>query len=346
MTSNASNESTIKERIINCSTLNTKGNKNRQNNNESSETAEKIIYDSRDEKPSSLNKIEAYFCVWHTIVLVWLTSFVCLFFVFSGSRILQAIFGLILIYQYFFAKRSETYRRYLKSLGPQYYFKSFKLIAEGDLKEKNCLYPFHPHGVITVSPTIACAVSDILYKAHYCVSSVMLNIPISGIFAKLLGSQPIDNKTFKNMMKNEENIIFIPGGFEEATINDYNKNKIFIKPRTGFIKYALEYGYSIIPCFAFNENKLYYTLPYFEKFRLFLNKMKFPGALAISKLLIFPHTDVDITIVMAKPIEMPKIEHPIKEEVEKYHKLYIDEVVKLYYKYSEKYGDASKLEVY
>lgn len=40
----------------------------------------------------------------------------------------------------------------------------------------------------------------------------------------------------------------------QATLNTKSENRIFIKNRKGFIKYALEYGTSIYPTFTFGEN--------------------------------------------------------------------------------------------
>jgi len=40
-------------------------------------------------------------------------------------------------------------------------------------------------------------------------------------------------------MSQGDNISFIPGGFEEATITSHNEYRIFIIDRKGFIKYAL-----------------------------------------------------------------------------------------------------------
>lgn len=304
-----------------------------------------ILYDTKDEKYSKIRKITAVFTIFQGI-LVYFTSILAIIFIFSLSKITVSILVLILIYQYFFAKRSEMYRNLLRYLKPQFYFNSFKLIAEEELKKSNCLFPFHPHGVLSFTPTIACALTEEFYKARFCVSRVLLNFPISGILAKLLGGEPVSKHNFIGMMKNNDNIIFLPGGFEEATINDYDKNKIFIKQRTGFIKYALEYGYSIQPCYSFNENKLFLNFTGLEKFRLFLNKLKIPGTWFISKLGFMPHNDLDITIVVGKRIDLPKIDNPSEEEVRKYHEIYIKSLTELFYKYNEIYGDGNKLEIY
>ena len=58
-------------------------------------------------------------------------------------------------------------------------------------------------------------------------------------------------------MKEEKNIYFVPGGFECATITKYGEDRVFIKNRKGFIKYALEFGYTVHPMYCFGENKIY-----------------------------------------------------------------------------------------
>jgi 2-acylglycerol O-acyltransferase 2 len=304
-----------------------------------------ILYDTKDEKYSKLRKITAIFTIFQGL-LVYFTSLLTIIFIFSFSKITVSILISIQIYQYFFAKRSETYRKFLRYLKPQFYFNSFKLITEEELKKSNCLFTFHPHGVLSVTIPITCTLTEVFYKARFCVSRVMLNFPISGIFAKLLGGESVSKKNFISMMKNNDNIIFLPGGFEEATITDYHKNKVFIKNRTGFIKYALEFGYSIQPCYSFNENKLFLNFTGLEKFRLFLNKLKIPGTWFISKLGFMPHYNLDIAIVVGKRIDLPKIENPSEEEVKKYHEIYMKALTDLFYKYNDIYGDGNKLEIY
>jgi hypothetical protein len=49
------------------------------------------------------------------------------------------------------------------------------------------------------------------------------------------------------------------------------------------VKYALEHGYTIYPVLMMNEHKAYSTFQPLLKFRLFLNKLKFPGVLFWNK---------------------------------------------------------------
>ena len=74
----------------------------------------------------------------------------------------------------------------------------------------------------------------------------------------------------------------LPGGFEQATITCIKENRVYIKSRKGFIKYALQHGYFVYPTYSFNENKLYWTLDKFLNFRLFLNKIKMVAVIFFS----------------------------------------------------------------
>lgn len=78
-------------------------------------------------------------------------------------------------------------------------------------------------------------------------------------------------------MKKGSDIAILPGGFEEATLYRYNRHRIYIKKRTGFIKYALQYGYYIIPTYTFGEELNYYNFTKFYSLRLFLNRYQIPG---------------------------------------------------------------------
>ena len=80
--------------------------------------------------------------------------------------------------------------------------------------------------------------------------------------------------------------------------------RIFIKQRKGFIKYALEFNYTIYPTLFLHEHKLFWTLPYFIKFRLWLNKLKLPTVFYINpKYLWFIPTDRKYVTVVGRGIK-------------------------------------------
>lgn len=110
-------------------------------------------------------------------------------------------------------------------------------------------------------------------------SRFILNFPVTGAILKLWGVQAVNHKNLKQLMKKGKNIGLLPGGFEEATLTTPDEIRCWINNRKGFIKYALEHGYTIYPVIMMNEHKAFSMFEPFLKFRLFLNKLKFPGVL-------------------------------------------------------------------
>jgi len=275
--------------------------------------------------------------------LAWPFTFALIYY---GSNIVRTVIFILLIYQYAFARRSETYRRFLLWLGGVNYFDKVELIIEdGQFKDEKSLICHHPHGILSFGFAMSVALNEKLFKVFHVASRFMLNLPLSGIFARWLGLVGADNRTFKDTMKKGKNIRFVPGGFEEATITNSTKDRVYIKERKGFIKYALEYGYTLYPSYTFNENKIYNTINVFEGLRLFLNKFKIPGTIFYGKYGPMPRTDVEIITVIGKGFELPLIEHPTNEQVDQYHQMYVRELVALYDRYKKIYGGSDELEI-
>jgi 2-acylglycerol O-acyltransferase 2 len=266
-------------------------------------------------------------------------------FAIFGSTITRTILFILLVYQYCFAKKSEVYLQLLRWLAPFNYFDKSDLILEEPLKTSKSLFCYHPHGILAFGFSMSPAFSDVIYDAYHLGSRHMINIPISGIFARWMGLVGVDKKNFQGFMEKGKNMRFLPGGFEEATITNTEKNRVYVKRRKGFIKYALKYGYTLYPCYTFNENKIYNCVNKFEGFRLFLNKIKIPGTWFYGKYIWLPRFDIELITVIGKALELPVIEKPTKEEIKKYHGIYVDALKSLFDKYKERYGITEELEI-
>ena len=161
-------------------------------------------------------------------------------------------------------------------------------------------------------------------------SRFILNLPWVGGFLRLWGVESVHAKNMNRLMAERRNIGLLPGGFEEATITSKDKYRIYIRKRKGFIKMALKTGYKICPVLIMNEHKMFQTTDFALSFRLLINKIKVPGALFWSRFGLLPDYNLDVTTVIGKPIELPKVEKPSVEEVKKWHRVYIDSITALY----------------
>lgn len=118
-------------------------------------------------------------------------------------------------------------------------------------------------------------------------------------------------------MKKGKNLILVPGGFEEASLS--KNGSLVMVLRKGFIKYGLQYGYSLHPSLVFGEENMFTVVEGFKNFKLFLNKLKLPAVLFYSKYLLFPNNDIDIEVHIGSKIQLPLIENPSEEDIEIYH---------------------------
>lgn len=174
-----------------------------------------------------------------------------------------------------------------------------------------------------------------------------LQIPLVGYFYRWQGFVGADPATFKQLMKENKRICFVPGGFEEASLTSENHYTLYTEHK-GFLKYAMQYGYSIRPVFVFNENKAYHTIDRFYKFRLLLNKYKLGGTLFYSKYLpLFPDHNIAIQIVVANPFTVRQIDSPTIEEINQEHSKYYNYVNQVYHKFKLIYDpQALNLRIY
>lgn len=85
---------------------------------------------------------------------------------------------------------------------------------------------------------------------------------------------------------------------------------------------------------------------YFENFRLILNKFKIPTVFFVGKYFGLPDFTQKLVTVISSGIQFPKLENPTKDEVNHYHKMYVNELEYLYYKYKDRFGGSEVLELF
>lgn len=119
------------------------------------------------------------------------------------------------------------------------------------------MFAFHPHGIFSLGLFLNNHLEVFGINAYVCGSRLIAMTPIMGLLLKMSGMITVNADSLKNVMKKGNNIELLPGGFEEATLSTSKENRIFIKERKGFIKYAMRYGYKVYPSFVFGENKMY-----------------------------------------------------------------------------------------
>ncbi|CAI5728839.1 unnamed protein product [Peronospora effusa] len=197
-----------------------------------------------------------------------------------------------------------------------------KTIEENNLlpfvkPDDHALFAFHPHGVLPNGFAFNGAhhMGFLHSNCRWLVSENLFWFPGMKDLLHWMDFSCVAKSTFHRFMATGQNVCLLPGGFEEATIYERGKHRVYIKKRFGFIKLALQHGYKVHPVYTFGEEYAYHTFPYLLKLRLKLNEFKIPVVFFYGLLRCFylPCTDVDLITVVGEALVMPRIEQPTKK---------------------------------
>lgn len=219
------------------------------------------------------------------------------------------------------------------------YFPATSIISEVPLKQiesRPNILCVHSHGIFCMG--WSCLFSTI--QSHtYCFAKALFISPYFRLMTRLTGKpSSVDKQTFLSLLQRKAHIAVIPGGFQEASIHSSSEDRVYLSGRQGFVKYALQYGYTLTPTFVFNERKTYTAIEGLTAYRLWLNKWNIPTVVVwgVWWAPLLPHP-VPIHIVVGTPLLIPHIEQPSKEDVDFYHAVYTEHLVALYERHKTTY---------
>eukprot|EP01102_Stenamoeba_stenopodia_P005790 TRINITY_DN16516_c0_g1_i1.p1 TRINITY_DN16516_c0_g1~~TRINITY_DN16516_c0_g1_i1.p1 ORF type:complete len:326 (+),score=42.05 TRINITY_DN16516_c0_g1_i1:101-1078(+) len=230
----------------------------------------------------------------------------------------------------------------------EYFPASVRVIEELN-PNQTYLFAMHPHGIIGISVWANFlsdhpgTFSDVCkgITARFVTLKSNFKIPFFRELLLWLGLIDADRQTLLYQLNKKTSVLVMVGGAEEALYARPGSGELILKRRKGFVRIALETGAHLVPVYGFGENELYYQLsnPEGSRLRKFQEWFKKLTGVALPAFNgrgimnydygMLPHRIPLITII-GKPIAVPKIENPTEEEVEKYHKIYIDNLKELY----------------
>lgn len=219
--------------------------------------------------------------------------------------------------------------------------------------EKPVMLSYHPHGTFSWSYFFHGGLHPKLHPLVGLIAEALSNQPLFHFFFvrcfKCVGSA--SKKGMTDRMKARKSFGIIPGGFHESTISMQGEDRVYLKKRQGFIKYALQYGYEVVPVYTFGESDAYWGPSAGISWRHKLNDWSLPAILPWGKWWcpLLPRYDLDMHTVFGKAIPFPKIDTPSKEDVDTWHQKYIGELQSLFdrhKKWASPRGEAAKLDVW
>ncbi len=142
--------------------------------------------------------------------------------------------------------------------------------------------------------------------------------------------------------------VLVVGGAAESLETKADQYKLILKNRKGFVRVALETGTSLVPVISFGENDSFTTIVTDNNSPIRRFQNKFKNILTFTLPIFYGRGIFNynyglmpfrrpIWTVVGRPIDIPLIQKPSKEEISKYHDIYISELKKLFDEHKEKY---------
>lgn len=162
----------------------------------------------------------------------------------------------------------------------------------------------HPHGAFCYGTGLATLDRDnaLFYQCPGVASRMTTLMPFSGLVQMLHGNLGANTSHFLHLMRQQVSFILYPGGFEEAALTKYQQERVFIRSRKGFVKYAIQNNYKLHPCYQFGETSLYYTLQH-DAISAFLSRLKMVSFLVCGRVLLFPISSVRMKLVIGNRVD-------------------------------------------
>ncbi|KAJ8612701.1 hypothetical protein CTAYLR_008955 [Chrysophaeum taylorii] len=219
--------------------------------------------------------------------------------------------------------------RAIQSLNLRAYYRRAALYLPKSLPREKTMFCYAPHGVVSCGFNVNGVWArefeqvDIMWY----VSTAFFVLPVISQVVGWKGNlNSASAKSLEKRMRTGGNVGIIPGGFEEATICARGEDRVYLRGRKGFVKFALRYGYSLCPVFTFGESECYWTFPYGVNWRLWLNRFKIPGCAFFGNPVapLLPRRGTDLLTFVGEPVALPTIAKPSTADVDRWHAVYVD----------------------
>jgi hypothetical protein len=173
-------------------------------------------------------------------------------------------------------------------------------------------------------------------------SSSILSIPIMKHFLTWSGAISVEKKNLIKYLHEGYSLTLCPGGVQEVKyLNNNFEIILFLKRRHGLTKLCLEEGCPLIPVVTYGLHKIYdYYLFDSEYFLTLGRKMGFFPMIffGLGNIPFAQPKPAPLTLVIGRPIQLPKIMNPTKEEIERYHGVFIEEMSRVFEENKVKHG--------
>eukprot|EP00878_Enallax_costatus_P005253 GHUV01005520.1.p1 GENE.GHUV01005520.1~~GHUV01005520.1.p1 ORF type:complete len:330 (+),score=53.00 GHUV01005520.1:324-1313(+) len=219
-------------------------------------------------------------------------------------------------------------------------------------RDKTYVVGLEPHSALpTAIPTVFGLQSDMLPEAlrgrtHGLASSVCFQVPLARHVYWWNGIRPITRQWFRKLLQHGRCVVLVPGGVQECLYMQKGSETAFLRNRKGFIRIAMQNGSAVVPCFAFGQSAVYHWFRPGPPFvsdafvQAMSRRIGFVPLGLVGRLGTTAPINSPMTVVLGKPIEMPQMDQPSEELLQKYLDQYISSMQEIFEKHKAAAGYA------
>lgn len=202
-------------------------------------------------------------------------------------------------------------------------------------KERPTLMCLHPHGVFSmVSLCSATIWANKWWDPSTSPTAAADSVRQVPLLKHIIGSLGLTSASAKPLMKtltDRKNgaCILYPGGTSELFLSNPDHERLHLLDRKGFIKVALQTGSALVPGYLFGNTRVLRLLQW-PILRYISRKTGFALTYLYGRFFLPMPLPEPCLCAIGRPIMCPKIESPTQEDIDKWHAIYVSELVKLF----------------
>ncbi|CAJ1064146.1 -acylglycerol O-acyltransferase 3b isoform X1 [Xyrichtys novacula] len=309
-------------------------------------------------------------------VLQWVLSFLFLgvscsilmvYLMFTSLWPLSTLYFIWLVLDWQTPEKGGWNKRYVRKWKVWEHMRDFfpiKLVKTADLNpNKNYILGCHPHGIMsaggfTCFSTESCGFAELFpgVRATLVILAGLFRLPLFREYIMCAGMCPVSKPSIAHLLSQSGKgnaVVIVIGGAAESLASAPGINTVVMKHRKGFVRVALEFGADLVPVYSFGENELFQQVIFSDGSLgrrlqdLFKKIMGFAPCLFVGERIAFLPYKTPVTTVVGSPISVPKRATPTDEEVDHYHKLYMEALAKLFHEHKVSCGlsESHKLQI-
>ncbi|XP_062036090.1 2-acylglycerol O-acyltransferase 3-like [Lepus europaeus] len=236
-----------------------------------------------------------------------------------------------------------------------------KLVKTAELPpSQNYVLGSHPHGVMCTGAfcnfTTECNDFSRLFpglQPWLATLTSVYYIPIFRDYIMAAGLRPVSRQSLDFVLSQPQRgqaVVIMIGGGKELLTTAPGRHLAKLHDRKGFVRLALRYGASLVPVYSFGENDIFKTKAFIEGSwqhlcqSLYHEITGLPFYVFWGRGLFSPNSwgllplPVPITTVVGSPIPVPQCSNASEEQVDHYHRLYMDALERLFEEHKESCG--------